>query len=525
MKNSQMDFFALLRPLQDIKDKSMWTFVRSDFHDNIRKSDEIRLIIYGSNRKATQEFIFRGVGKIGKWFEPENIISSSFWEMTSEDSFGVFRLTYDAFEISLDEPSVPYFLLMNCPEKNDHFYVNNENFCKLRYSASTSAAAESDLEYATKIEILTRSYTTFDHQVWNMIFRFSSFSEVNFKDFYLSGGLKTHETSGLYRDPELISTIQETDSLIVAVFFGDEKISLEIFELWNATINVTTWFNKHLVTEPELTDSKIYNFSGHDLFTTSNFLNIGKMTSSANCDEHFGWLTVWCPFQADLPDVPCSYNTRWEESAQKKFSMDECVILHAKKPEGAFLASEDIEIAERLEIYTRNESLVKLLEYRRTDSNPALLIVEPDDDVSSLEPYSYVRLKLATDSFEISMPFKCTSQIATSGIYECSLVNSEQLIQNGYKEVSAEFGINMESKTGYLKFHDVNEEHNCCIFLNCPSLSGCLTGCDKIDLSNRCPSLPTSQKCDDSLVLEQLCNPELVQLWGFESLVGVYSAN
>ena len=134
------------------------------------------------------------------------------------------------------------------------------------------------------MKILARSYTYFNRKNWELVFRFGSFTGLNFWSFFSSGkeGGKYWDVN-LYRHPRIGDLFEQSVSVAIKVT-RENATKVSDSERWFFEgifdNNLTTWFSSSLFKGAK--NQKDFRFFGGELFSEYNFLNIGSSDRDGN---------------------------------------------------------------------------------------------------------------------------------------------------------------------------------------------------------------------------------------------------
>ena len=271
-------------------------FISASFHDDFFNAAEIIIALFNKSNESIIELRFRGVNHFSNWFQAENLISSSLWnisQISQSDNFtfgyrgNKFRFEINKNRISVQNDGNLAYFSIECP-------LDVGNFCNIFYSNSQQPVLPNGLKIARSLAIFGKKYI---YQNWRLIFRYSfdpnliAFEQFFFNDSAVGFDQTWYrKESCLFKDLNFKWLIFATDC--VEIWFDD--IERRVLCLYDDLMSLDGIFNFMNVTNQKLIE--IYHYSGirllsyatscnlqFELFFQEGSLNEGT-TQSNHCD-------------------------------------------------------------------------------------------------------------------------------------------------------------------------------------------------------------------------------------------------
>ena len=323
-------------------------------HDELVNANEIALVIFDQDNLPAVEVTFRGARDPHQWFSAENLISSSIWEISRDDLqgnefyFGYYGTTNYLFQLSTvksgcETPDFQnYFSVFSSYSDGDCTF--NEHDEQIFYSDSKNPKSVSDLKEASEIRILTKKYF---NGPWILQFRFSSYSTLNFLDYYEGNAQKEFSSKLEFRSANFKQDIRFTAKFIVVVFENETLVGSIIIDPGRKIKDEKTWFS----TNSQITSDEFVfdDFAKFDLTgpINNNFLSVHKNDAGTSCQNQFGWLSILCNFGQESSGN-CDFENWWK--SRNVSDNEQCVIYYSLQ--GTLWNSNNFKIASKIEIYT-----------------------------------------------------------------------------------------------------------------------------------------------------------------------------
>ena len=319
--------------------------------------------------------IFKGTGDSTEWFVAKNIMSSSLWQITTDDQFRTFDFNGNVLKIASGFGAEEnLFLSLECSDVNtktemttpdpagyqvDIDSAGEFNPCVILYSGARQMVARSKAYPALKIKILSKNYSFINQTEWKLVFRFGSGIVTNFTKFYETGVAKNSYFSAdvLYRHPNIQEQIEESISVMIAAF-TDDFSATEIFDVWDKKGNFSSTFPDRIfmTSRPGVINKDPLS---ENLNLDNLFKSVGDtLFLEKTCNDRYYWLTVWCPTEIASVDQGCQ--SFFRSIFPTKMHADKCSVLYVNSDNSN--NTRTLRMATRFEIYTRKATGVTLVE-------------------------------------------------------------------------------------------------------------------------------------------------------------------
>ena len=349
----------------NIQEVQQGSFVSSDFHSSLQKSQELIFILSDQNQLPLEVLSFRGVWSFYGWFQPENIISSSLWDIKQTTTFASFKLGYSGDEFVLeivqerDQNGCDdlIFLKVVCHRNTvcenskwlERQPVLGEKPCAILYSDWPNAVRVSQAKFAYSLDIKSVQVNMNKFR-YSLVFRFGSFTQTDFASFYQGTASEDHSDPLFFR----------------AVNFEQEMGNSRTFYVVFYSMKGTR--NSHIFLDPDKKQTDMWNWFQADYQKGGSFRNMGGFflwslfdaqnpsysltiqrqynAENASCEQRIGRVAVICDSNS-IQNSKCEFEKWWknEDNSIK------CVIFDQKKETRPWSHSQ-YSVISRLEIYT-----------------------------------------------------------------------------------------------------------------------------------------------------------------------------
>ena len=224
-------------------------FISASFHDDFFNSAEIIIALFNKSNKPIVELRFRGVNHFSNWFQAENIISSSLWDIsqTTESAKFDFGFINDAFEFQIIKNASN---AQSCEKV--YFEVEcdlgrNKNDCLILYANSEQPVLLNSLKSSRSIAIYGRFKNLAWNSKWPLIFRYSkNKTSYSLEQFFWNESVlfdpKYKNESGLFKMLNFSTKIFTADCSTI-LFHEKGDIKYQDFCLYNKASDSDEIFN------------------------------------------------------------------------------------------------------------------------------------------------------------------------------------------------------------------------------------------------------------------------------------------
>ena len=456
-----------------------WNYINPDAHDNIRAANEIVLVIYDEDFNPREHLTFRGIHNLEGWFDVNNILNSSNWDISSESNLNTFKMTLQENKIQMEISDSNEncrdktgFLQLNCKLsencsdfqwwKEDNSLQNKA--CAVQYSKFVHSMSYDESYLAKKFTIFTRKYFHYN-ETWLLNFRFSSSTPVYFWEFLNDGGVPSDGLN--YRDKEIVGKFKKAKYLMLLLYDDSDNVVETFVFKSDESFQLDNWFNESKLIEQE-TEKSNFDWLLSDTEKHS-FLNIGnKLPWLEDCKSASGRLTIACRPRdpADFGNL-CPFQHFWNQRNGY------CAIFYSKTKQGTIWNEGDYKFASKLEIATsevdpfvlpwilvfrvQSCSYVDALEYfrkgdyRSTSSNKAVAmdkIYRHGNFKKKLTSASHVQIVLSTDDHNVVMQLQFQGSGNSEGWFHKNKFVSSATHDHKLKEL--EFVLDENGQTFYI---------------------------------------------------------------------------
>ena len=317
-------------------------FVNTVFHDNIHKAKQIMLAVYDRKNMLREQLTFQGNGSVWNWFQVQNVIDSTLWEMDSSDNFDIFKFNPDPdsfiFEITKNAGSgcgatglfkMTCDLNTVCDELKWWIYEPslNDQPCGVLYSKYSNDVDYRNAFWASKIQILTKDVA---QRNFELLFVVEAFAGVDAYDYYDTGLLENPDDNGvthahkLFRHPNIRDKI-ESASLIQLQVYNFEMTNVVSTLTFYGTNDFDSWFSGNNIVNSSLWDVRGWpndTLSGR-YFQLSDVSDVGPASETLrkffinhsydSCSGDSGWLMAVSRTTDTI--APCPYEHWWQKDS------------------------------------------------------------------------------------------------------------------------------------------------------------------------------------------------------------------
>ena len=307
----------------------------------IASANQIALLIFNQSEKPVSIVTFRGMNHPFNWFHPENIISSSLWNLSPETANLV--LTFDSYGFDITDYSSSWSV-----EKFFKISCSGSAPCDMKYSSASLSKAESLLDSANRIKMFTKPRFQPENHA-ELQLQYSVHSNIgNIKSFFDGSQKEDHNLRNNFRAVDFDQKIQNAGKIILKIYrseFGSRWIE---FDLRNATFNQQIFSREHIYAESS------FNFFQNTTFKTADSTGgyISVITTNASeqnlCSSEYFWFKIIC---RNTTTMNCGFD--WSKYGSN------CAILFSGN--GTSWANRHYLTAYMIEIYS--ESLTKAFNF------------------------------------------------------------------------------------------------------------------------------------------------------------------
>ncbi len=324
-------------------------FVHANFQDEISKSAIIMVVVAGN--EAISELVFRSAKDAFDWFSTDNIMSSSLWNIDQSSSF-LFHFGYvdRRFRFEITESDSTHandargFFALGCDSDPNGLLGSSASPCTILYSPHANSHNYADMTSANSVGIYKKSYPHEDH----LAFRFSSFSKVDFLEFFNGEVSKSKTNTQLYRHNNFAELFRNSGKMKLVIFDEDgNEDGVLIFRTRkeankNSLLGMKVYRSKNGISA----NGKLFKMFGSGLDYSLNLQADGAYSGTL-CSEREGVVQISCRANSfPIGTTPCHFETWFQQDGHSL--ADRCVVLYHSTQKK--WSQQEFSVASRIEI-------------------------------------------------------------------------------------------------------------------------------------------------------------------------------
>ena len=288
---------------------------REDFFDKLMSTNQIAVVISDKSNVTKSVLVFRGNRDPFTWYSLPNLISSSFWEITPEDS---------SISMSFDSTGLRIVKKMNNEQEQIYAWVMCGQFsevCRNKFADTVNGESIANLQTIGKLKIYVTTDSRMDIE-WNLQFAFSAESKINFEEFYFGTTKDLFNQKSMFRVLNFENELQNAAKILVRVHLGPFWTKDLQFDVREDFTTFKSWFSEnHLIDGNSfLKIDRDMDFSFSDGVDSFFILEHTSNSPTDNCKNRLWGLRIVCKYSSTLDSCSVFDSTSVEKECQILFS-------------------------------------------------------------------------------------------------------------------------------------------------------------------------------------------------------------